>query len=156
MLAGCKMKGHLVKCLVYKHVRIWVQVPTTNIKAGCVNKHQESQFIAKGVKGGGRNKQEDSLEFTHQLVLLNWWAVDLVRDSVSKNTVGSEEDISFAGFTTYLKMYTFTHTFSWAHIHVCIYMPLCTAHPTLTVSWVWRREPCNPALWRLRQKDHDF
>lgn len=84
-------------------------------------------IYSKGGKGG--EKQEDPLEFTHQLVLLNWQAVDLVRNSVSKNTVESEEDISFAGFTTYLKMYTFTHTSSRAHIHVDIYTPLCTTHP---------------------------
>lgn len=57
---------------------------------------------------------------THQLVLLNWQAVDLVRDSVSKNAVESQEDISFTGFTMYLKMYTFTHTHSYEHTYTWI------------------------------------
>lgn len=39
--------------------RIWVQVPNTNMKAGCINKQQDSQCIVKG--GGGNRKISRSL-----------------------------------------------------------------------------------------------
>lgn len=121
------------------------------MKAGCVHKQQESQFIPKG-----RQKLEESLELAHQLVLLNWRATDLVRDSVSKNMVESAEDIQLCRLCHALEhvhMHTYilmsTHTREYIHPH---------AHhtPNTDCELGVRGMPVIPALWRMRQKDYDF